>query len=192
MLLLTGPRDVDRTTVLREAVEILGGWRIAGFSTEEIRGSDARRGFRSVSFGDGPNVLIARTDDPSEPRVDGCAVDVAAIDEVASATLRVDPDEVDAVMVDEINRMTCLSSQFLDSMTDLLDAPVPVVATVAEEGNGLIAEVKQRPEAMIWEVTQANRERLPTEVAAWLQDHREPVQVRQRGGGRKKRRERKR
>ncbi len=191
MLLLTGPREVDRTTVLREAVEILGGWRITGFSTEEVRGAEGRRGFRSVSFGDGPNVLIARTDDPSEPRVDGCSVDVAAIDEIASATLRVDPEEVDAVLVDEIGRMTCLSSQFLDSMTDLLDAPVPVVATVAEEGNGLIAEVKNRPEAMIWEVTQSNRERLPAEVAAWLQDHRGTVEVRPRGA-RKKQRERKR
>jgi nucleoside-triphosphatase len=185
MLLLTGPAGVDRATVLREAAEILDGWRLTGFTTERIE-SDDRRGYRSVSVGDGPNVLIARTDDPSEPRVDGCAVDVAAIDEIASATLRVDPEEVDAVLVDEIGRMTCLSSQFLDSMTDLLDAPVPVVATVAEEGNGLIAEVKNRPEAMVGEVTAGNRERLPAEVAAWLQDHRRAVEV----GSRRKQRER--
>ena len=185
MLLLTGPAGVDRTTVLREAAEILDGWRLRGFTTERI-GSDDRRGYRSVSVGDGPNVLIARSDDPSEPRVDGCAVDVAAIDEIASATLRVDPDEVDAVLVDEIGRMTCLSSQFLDSMTDLLDTPVPVVATVAEEGNGLIAEVKNRPEAMVWEVTAGNRERIPSEVAAWLQDHRRAVEM----SARRKQRER--
>ena len=191
MLLLTGPAEVDRTTVLREAAEILKGWRLTGFSTERIGGED-RSGYRSVSFGDGPNVLIARTDDPSEPRVAGCAVDVSAIDEIAGATLRVDPDEVDAVLVDEVGRMTCLSSEFLDSMTDLLDTSVPVVATVAEEGNGLISELKNRPEAMVWEVTSGNRERLPAEVAAWLQDKRRRVEVGSRNGNRRKERPRKR
>lgn len=180
MLLLTGPPGVGRTTALREAAAILRDWRLTGFYTEEIRGPDGRQGFRGVSFGKGPQVVIARADAPAEPMVDDCTVDVAAIDVIAAATLRVNPDEVDAVLVDEIGMMTCLSSQFLDAMTDLLDAPVPVVAAVAQEGNGLIAEVKNRPEAHVWEVTPGNRERLPAEVVAWLQDHRRAVEVRAR------------
>lgn len=190
MLLLTGPPGSGRSAVLREAHAILPSWRVSGFSTEEVRGAGGRIGFRSASFGDGPTVTIARASDPSEPRVHGCAVDVAAIDEIAAATLRVEADDVDAVLVDEIGRMTCLSSQFLDAMTDLLDAPVPIVATVAQEGNGLIAEVKGRPEVLVWEVTPANRERLPAEVAAWLQDHRRTVEVRQRSRRRQRERER--
>lgn len=173
--------------MLREAARILDGWRLSGFWTEELGGSPSRV-LRSVAFGDGGEQIVARAADPSEPRVDGCAIDVAAIDAIANATLRVDADEVDAVLVDGIERMTCLSSGFLDGMTDLLDEPVPVVATVADEGNGLIAEIKGRPEALVWEVTPGNRERLPAEVAAWLQDHREAVQVRQRRRARERER----
>jgi nucleoside-triphosphatase len=46
---------------------------------------------------------------------------------------------------------------------------------VARSGRGLIAEVKNRPDALLWEVTADNRDRLPAEVAAWLQDHRVKV-----------------
>lgn len=171
ILLLTGRPGVGKTTVLRKAAALLEGWRLAGFFTEEIREGGVRRGFRGVSFGGGLETVIAR-DDEGQPRVGRYAVDVAAIDEIAGATLRIDPDEADAVLIDEIGRMECLASEFLDSVTDLLDAPIPLVATVAHEGTGLIAEVKNRPDTLVWEVTPDNRDRLPAEVVAWLQDHR--------------------
>lgn len=175
ILLLTGRPGVGKTTVLREAAKLLEGWRLAGFFTEEIREGGARTGFRGVGFGGGPGggpeTVIARADE-GQPRVGRYAVDVAAIDEIAGATLRVGDDEADAVLIDEIGRMECLASEFLDSVTDLLDSPLPLVATVAYEGTGLIAEVKNRPDALLWEVTPDNRDRLPAEVVAWLQDHR--------------------
>ena len=171
ILLLTGRPGVGKTTVLREAAELLEGWRLAGFFTEEIRQGGVRAGFRGVPFGSGPEPVIAHTDE-GLPRVGRYAVDVAAIDEIAAATLRVGEDEADAVLIDEIGRMECLASEFLDSVTALLDAPLPMVATVAYEGTGLIAEVKNRPDALLWEVTPDNRDRLPAEVVAWLQDHR--------------------
>jgi len=173
ILLLTGHPGVGKTTVLRKAAELLGSWRVAGFFTEEIREGLVRTGFRGVSFAGGLETVIARADDPGQPRVGRYRVDVAAIDEIAGATLRVDQDEADAVLIDEIGRMECLASEFLDSVTDLLDTPLPVVATVAREGAGLIAEVKNRPDALLWEVTPDNRDRLPAEVVAWLQDHRQ-------------------
>ena len=76
------------------------------------------------------------------------------------------------MLIDEIGKMECLASEFLDSVTDLLDTSLPMVATVAREGTGLIAEVKNRPDTLVWEVTPENRNRLPAEVVAWLQDHR--------------------
>lgn len=171
ILLLTGRPGVGKTTVLRKAAELLEGWRLGGFFTEEIREGAVRQGFRGVSFGGGLETVIAHVDG-GQPRVGRYAVDVAAIDEIAGATLRIDEDATDAVLVDEIGRMECLASEFLDSVTDLLDTSLPLVATVAREGNGLIAEVKNRPDALLWEVTPDNRDRLPAEVVAWLQDHR--------------------
>lgn len=172
VLLLTGRPGVGKTTVLRKAAALLDGWRLAGFYTEELRDGGSRKGFRGVGFSGYPEVVIARTDDPGQPRIGRYAVDVAAIDEIAGATLRGKESEADAVLIDEIGKMECLASEFLDSVTDLLDSSLPMVATVAREGTGLIAEVKNRPDALLWEVTPTNRDRLPAEVVAWLQDHR--------------------
>ena len=53
-------------------------------------------------------------------------------------------------------------------MRALLDGPVPLVATVALRGAGFIAEVKQRPDVRVVEVTQGNRQDLPGQIAAWV------------------------
>jgi nucleoside-triphosphatase len=46
-------------------------------------------------------------------------------------------------------------------MRTLLGGPVPLVATIALRGGGFIAEVKNRPDVEIVEVSQANRQALP-------------------------------
>jgi nucleoside-triphosphatase THEP1 len=171
ILLLTG-RPALRRAVLRRVGEILDGWRIRGFYTEEIRDNGTARGFRSVAFGADVEAVIGDAGRPMQPRVDGYGVDVAAIDELAEATLRIDEGETDAVLVAEIGTMQCLSSEFLDSVTDLFDASVPLVATVPPEGRGLMAEAMNRPDALVWEATPDNQERLAAEVVAWLQDRR--------------------
>jgi nucleoside-triphosphatase len=73
-----------------------------------------------------------------------------------------------AFLIDEIGRMECPCSQFISSMTKLLDGPIPVVASIALRGSGFIAEVKKRPDVQIVEVTQANRDELPGQIAAWV------------------------
>ncbi len=45
------------------------------------------------------------------------------------------------------------------------NSPVPVLATIAAKGGGLIAQVKARPDVEIATVTAANRDRLPNELA---------------------------
>jgi nucleoside-triphosphatase len=50
----------------------------------------------------------------------------------------------------------------------LLDGPVPLVATVALKGSGLIEEAKGRSGVRLVEVTAANRDGLPAELEAWV------------------------
>jgi nucleoside-triphosphatase len=50
----------------------------------------------------------------------------------------------------------------------LVGEPIPVVATTALRGGGFIAEVKSRPNVQILEVTPANRQALPGQIAAWV------------------------
>jgi hypothetical protein len=42
------------------------------------------------------------------------------------------------------------------------------VATIGLSGGGFIAEVKGMKECLLWEVTHANRDELPSRIVAWL------------------------
>jgi nucleoside-triphosphatase len=55
-------------------------------------------------------------------------------------------------------------------MRTLLEGPVPVVATVALRGGGLIAEVKRRPGAAVRTLTRATRDALPAAIVDWLRE----------------------
>jgi nucleoside-triphosphatase len=165
-LLLTGLPGTGKTTVVRAALALLPGWRVTGFTTEEMREGGRRVGFRGITL-EGNEVVMAHVSFHGHARVGGYGVDVAAIDVLASSLAS--ELGADAYLIDEIGKMECFSDAFVSAVRRLLDRPVRVVATVAAHGAGLIAEVKAHPGAVLWEVTRSNRERLPLKVAQWLQ-----------------------
>ncbi len=167
ILLLTGAPGVGKTTVLRKVADGLADRRLAGFYTEEIRTREgARSGFRIAGF-DGRSGVMARAGLPG-PHVGKYGVDVAVIDDLAPSFLALTPS-MDIYLVDEIGKMECLSEKFVAAMRKVLDSGKPVVATVALNGEGFIAEVKQRPDARIWQVTRQNRDGLPGDILARVQ-----------------------
>lgn len=70
--------------------------------------------------------------------------------------------------MDEIGKMELFCPAFVVTMPRLLDGLVPVVATVALKGQGLIAAVKARTDVRLIHVTNDNRDRLPDELEPWL------------------------
>ena len=66
--------------------------------------------------------------------------------------------------------LTCPS--FLKVVTSLPDSRIPVIATVALHGAGLIAQVKARDDVKLIEVAGHNREQLPEMLEAWLRQRR--------------------
>lgn len=99
-------------------------------------------------------------------RVSGYGVDVAVLDARAEALLAPRP-EAGVYLIDEIGKMECLLPRFA-AMRHLLASDRCIVATVAKKGEGLIDEVKRWPGSVLWEVSHANRDRLPDEILAWL------------------------
>ncbi len=165
LLLLTGKPGVGKTTVIRKVAASLAGRRLGGFYTKEVLAGRERRGFQLVAF-DGREWLMAHEDIRGPHRLGKYGVDVATIEAAAMPTLA--PDAAELYLVDEIGRMECLSPVFVAALWKLLDSPTTVVATVALRGDGVIGEVKQRPDTETWTVTRDNRDDMPARVLAWL------------------------
>ena len=161
-LLLTGTPGVGKTTVLCKLAERLGAENLGGFYTEEIRQRGERRGFRLVTF-EGAERVIAHVDFPKAKRVGKYGVDVAALDEMVEAVLS-PRAEVSLYLVDEIGKMECMSERFVAAMRRLLDGRNRVVATIAQRGEGFMADVKRRPDCELWIVTRENRDALPQQL----------------------------
>ena len=65
--------------------------------------------------------------------------------------------------------MECLSPAFVQATRAVLEAGVPLVATIGQRGGGFMVEVKRRPDVTLWEVTRANRDAMPARVREWIE-----------------------
>jgi nucleoside-triphosphatase len=161
-ILLTGRPGAGKTTVITRLAELLGDRAVAGFYTGEIREGGQRRGFDATTFS-GTSGVLAHVRIRGPHRVGRYGVDVAAFEQLVLPELR---RRCDVLVIDEIGKMECFSARFVDTVRQVLDRPTPVVATAAISGGGLIAEVKDRPDAEVWKLTRENRDELPQELAA--------------------------
>jgi nucleoside-triphosphatase len=169
-LLVTGRPGSGKTTALCRVAAALGGWRIAGFYTVEIRAGQGRTGFRAVTF-DGIERVMAHVDFAGPHRIGKYGVDLSVIDELADSVLSLNPS-IDLYLVDEIGKMECRSRKFVSAMRTLLASRRIMVAAIAQKGDGLIDNAKHATGAEVWELTRANRDELPGRIVAWLQSAR--------------------
>jgi nucleoside-triphosphatase len=168
-LLLTGAPGCGKTTALERVAEHLGDLRLAGFLTLELREHGQRVGFEAVGLG-GRRAILAHVRSRSPVSIGRYGVEPDHLVPLIDEELLRPPGAVDACLIDEIGKMECHCPQFVTTMRRLLTEPVSVVATIALRGGGFIAEVKQRHDVQIVEITQANRQTLPAQIAAWVKE----------------------
>jgi nucleoside-triphosphatase len=166
-VLLTGPPGCGKTTVVRRVVEALGGLRLAGFYTQEVRERGQRVGFEIVGLG-GQRCLLAHMDWHSLHHVGRYGVEPARLEPIIRAELGQSPGQVDVHVIDEIGKMECLCPSFVEAVRGVLNGPAQVLATIALKGGGLIAEVKARPDVRLVTVGPASRDNLPDQLASAL------------------------
>ena len=70
------------------------------------------------------------------------------------------------VMIDEIGKMECLSRRFQRWVKEVLDSNRMLIATIAQHGGGLIAEIKSREDVRIYTLKGQNRERMLETILA--------------------------
>ena len=162
-ILLTGLPGCGKTTVIIKMASLLEGRRLSGFYTQEIRSAGQRTGFSIRTFA-GEEGILSSIYFKSGPRVGRYRVDIHRFEHIVQHELNRKPSDVDVFLIDEIGKMECFSQKFVEAITHILDSNVPVVATIAAKGKGIIAKVKTRTDVTIMEVTPKNREYLPHEI----------------------------
>jgi nucleoside-triphosphatase len=160
---------VGKTTLIRGLATRLASYEPAGFYTKEIRDARGKReGFRIVTLC-GRRLVLSHIDFPGRSRVGRYGVDVDGFEQLL-AQLGLSRTRSRLFIIDEIGKMECLSRQFVNEITILLDGTRTVVATVALKGEGFIRQVKDRSDCRLITITRENRARLLDEIASELEE----------------------
>ena len=161
--LITGKPGVGKTTLIQKIVERMRSVKMAGFYTTEIRSKGSRVGFELWGL-DGKRRTLAHVDIHSRHRVGKYRVDTGGFEEFLE-TLDLLNSDGELIVIDEIGKMELFSSRFRNLVCDVLNSDKQLLATIAQEGEPFIMEIKQRSVVHLFEVTLSNRDSLPEEVA---------------------------
>ena len=162
-ILLTGLPGCGKTTAIVKVVAGLTCENVTGFYTQEIREHNVRKGFSWKRL-DGAAGTLAHVAIKSHFKVGSYAVDVADFENNVVPVLDADQSNVDLVILDEIGRMECFSKKFVAAVRRLFESEKSVLATVAQKGSGLIAEIKNHPGAKLITLTRDNRDEKVAEL----------------------------
>ena len=161
-LFITGEPGSGKTTLLRKvAAEIQDRVPIRGFFTEEIRSGTTRDGFRGVTF-DGRTFSLAHRGTGSL-RVGAYSVDLTGLETVGLAAL-VPQRDTRIVIVDEIGKMELLSPRFRTAVEELLASDLPVLATIALHGVGIVKRLRHDPRVTLLRVRPDSQHGLVGEI----------------------------
>jgi len=161
-LLIKGLPGVGKTTLIKKISEELKYLHPVGFYTEEIRDEGERKGFELVSL-NGKRGLLSHKDIKSPYRVGQYKVDIEAFENLLDEIPFFSPS-THLIVIDEIGKMECLSDRFRNLLKKIFNSEKLVIATIALKGSGLIAEIKERKDIKLFEMTKHNKDSLLLEI----------------------------
>ncbi len=162
-ILLTGLPGCGKTTAIIRIVKKLQNLKAAGFYTQEIREENIRKGFRWISL-DGKSGILAHIDIKGRNRIGKYGVNVADFENSVAPVLDSKQTDAELFVIDEIGKMECMSKKFEEAIRQLFDSDKLILATVAQKGSGLIAEVKIYESVKLFTLTGHNRDSIADDI----------------------------
>ena len=162
-MLLTGRPGCGKTTLIKRVVNKLA-LPAGGFYTEEIREGGQRVGFKIVTL-DGKEAIFAHVDFKTRERVGKYGLNLSALEAVGVKAIRESGRAQQLVVTDEIGPMELRSAIFRDAVSEALDSNVPILATITARSLPFADAIKKRPDVIVIEVRQDNREQLASELS---------------------------
>ena len=139
-----------------------------GFITEEIRKKGERIGFRIRTLPEGKTGLLARIHYPSPFRVGKYGVDIQALEELGCRAILRAKKSDKLIIVDEIGKMELFSEKFRTALTEVLDSPNKVIATIMQSSSTFADQAKKRPDAKVLILKRENFDETFQEILRWL------------------------
>lgn len=162
-VLLTGPKGIGKTTIVKKAVRRLAD-RAGGFFCEEERGDGSLRGIwvKTIS---GRTALLAAPalsgDCPEEgARAGDLGVDLAVIGGMVIPAIQEAVASKKVVVIDGLDPVLAVSPAFIEAAEQALAAENPVIGVIAETGGTALEALKSRDDTLVLTVTKTNREDL--------------------------------
>lgn len=165
-ILISGLPGIGKTTLIKNLLSKMPLEQPKGFYTEEIRYEGERKGFQAVSLS-GEKIILAHELLQSGYNIGKYKVDVKGFDMFLDG---IDfYSELDRpVIIDEIGKMECLSNKFVRIVSELLDLPAPLIATIAHTDGGIKGRIKKRDDVILYKMNLDNRDTLVEEILAEL------------------------
>ncbi|MGC8555695.1 MAG: NTPase [Conexivisphaera sp.] len=170
MVVLTGRPGIGKTTVAVAAAKSLrsAGIAVDGFYSREVREGVVRRGFELVDFMTGEREVLADVVGQG-PRVGKYRVNVKGIEEFVPRIIERALSGAQVVLCDEIGPMELLSPSFRREVARILDSRAKAIVVVHRSmSDPLMRSFARHPEGSLVEVTEENRDRLPSEIVREL------------------------
>ena len=167
---LTGKPRIGKSTIVKKLIDALKaeGVPVDGMLTADLREHGRRVGFAIEDIRTGETGVLAHVQLPTRgPSVGKYTVNLKDLDgigarSISEATTR---SEIELIIIDEIGTMELKSRSFVEVVERALASEKHLVVTVHQRSmHQLVQRIRETFE--ILEVTEANREELPTVLMA--------------------------